>query len=414
MPTTSPPPDAASPDHPASEDGARHWRANLWICTAGGFTTIVAMTLLLPVLPLYIAHLGVTDPAAVLRWSGVIYAATFVSAGLTAPLWGRLGDRYGRKLMLIRASLGMAVAMSLMGFARDVWQLAALRLLVGLLGGYASGATLLVAAQTPKAHTGRALGTLSSGIMAGTLAGPLIGGFLPALIGIRGSFLLAGAVIFVTFLATAVLLREAPRPRRAGSRRASPWGQVASPGRVGLLLVMAGMFSLATVSIEPILASYVGRFVAAGQVSAGAGIVFAAAAIGGALSSPVLGQLADRIGAARVLGLALAAAAVLVVAQAVVVELWQLIALRFAMGVVLGGVMPAVTTLIRRAVPEEYSSSILSYSVSSQYLGQVVGPVGSGFIAATFGAPSVFVATGTLLAAMAILGWSCLRGRGAD
>src|SRR6202034_3328589 len=100
--------------------------------------------------------------------------ATFFTAALTAPLWGRLADRYGRKLMLIRASLGMAVAMSLMGMAHTVWQLVALRLLAGLLGGYASGSTILIATQTPKARSGWALGTLSSGIMAGSLGGPLI------------------------------------------------------------------------------------------------------------------------------------------------------------------------------------------------------------------------------------------------
>ncbi|WP_297831369.1 MFS transporter, partial [Pseudomonas sp.] len=165
----------------------QHWQRNLAVCVFGSFTTIIAMTLLLPFLPLYVEHLGVSDPAAVVQWSGVAFGATFLSAAFTAPLWGRLGDRYGRKLMLIRASLGMAIAMSLIGLAENVWQLVLLRLLAGLLGGYASGATILVATQTPKARSGWALGMLSSGIMAGSLVGPLIGGLLPPLIGIRNT-----------------------------------------------------------------------------------------------------------------------------------------------------------------------------------------------------------------------------------
>ena len=128
---------------PAEDRGAAHWQRNLVVCVFGCFTTIVAMTLLLPFLPLYVEQLGVTDHAAIAEWSGAAYGATFLHRGaLCAPLWGRLADLYGRKLMLIRASLGMAVAMSLIGMAQNVWQLVALRLLAGLLGGYASGSVV--------------------------------------------------------------------------------------------------------------------------------------------------------------------------------------------------------------------------------------------------------------------------------
>ena len=183
---------AHRPDTVSEDAGTAHWRGNLWVCVFGTFTTIVAMTLLLPFLPLYVEQLGVSDHAAIVQWSGAAYGATFLTAALFAPLWGRLGDRHGRKLMLIRASLGMAVAMSLIGLSRNVWQLVGLRLLAGLLGGYSSGSTVLVATQTPRAHTAWALGVMSSGVMAGNLAGPLIGGVLPPLIGIRMTFLAAG------------------------------------------------------------------------------------------------------------------------------------------------------------------------------------------------------------------------------
>src|SRR5215475_1076081 len=188
------------------------WRRNLVICVFGSFTTIVAMTLLLPFLPLYVEQLGVSDHAAIVQWSGIAYGAAFFTAALTAPLWGQLGDRYGRKLMLIRASLGMAVAMSLIGMAHSVWELVGLRLLAGLLGGYSSGSAILVASQTPKSRSGWALGVLASGVMAGNLVGPLVGGLLPPLIGIRATFLFAGAVIFVTFLGTTFLIREERTP----------------------------------------------------------------------------------------------------------------------------------------------------------------------------------------------------------
>jgi MFS family permease len=119
----------AAATEPASEKGgSAYWQRNLLVCLFGSFTTIVAMTLLLPFLPLYVEHLGVSGQAGVVQWSGAAYGATFLSAALVAPLWGRLADRYGRKLMLIRASLGMAVAISLSGMAQDVYQLVGLRL----------------------------------------------------------------------------------------------------------------------------------------------------------------------------------------------------------------------------------------------------------------------------------------------
>ena len=214
------------------------WKRNVIVCMFGSFTTIVAMTLLLPFLPLYVEQLGVKDHAAIAQWSGVAYGATFFSAALAAPLWGRLADRYGRKLMLIRASLGMAVAMSLIGMAQNVWQLVALRLLAGLLGGYASGSTLLIATQTPKARSGWALGTLSSGIMAGSLAGPLIGGVLPPLIGIRSTFLLAGRGHLRGLPGTTFLIREEqPPPQKPAQRRAAAGRRSRTSGPIVAMLV---------------------------------------------------------------------------------------------------------------------------------------------------------------------------------
>ncbi|AUX95011.1 MFS transporter [Mixta gaviniae] len=383
-------------------EAEQYWRRNLWVCMAGSFTTLIAMTLLLPFLPLYVAELGVSEPAAIARWSGVAYGATFFTAALTAPLWGRLGDRYGRKLMLIRASLGMAIAMSLIGMASTPWQLVALRLLAGLLGGYASGATIMIAAQTPKAHTGWALGMLSSGMMAGNVIGPLAGGLLPPLIGIRATFWLAGGVIFLAFLATSLLLKEAPR---SAARQPPPAG-VALSLRQGIMPVMllSGMLLIfANMSVEPIITLYVAQFVhAPHQVTLMAGFTMSAAALGSILSAAWLGRLADRIGHWHVLIAGQAAAALLLIPQAFITSAWQLVALRFLMGVALGGLLPCIASLIRYHAPAGQTGKALGYSTSAQYIGQVSGPLFGGFIGGGFGMRSVFLATCVVMAAGAI------------
>lgn len=224
------------------------WRRNLLVCFIGSFSTVFAMTLMLPFLPLYVEELGVSGHAAVVQWSGVAFSATFISAGLIAPVWGKLGDRYGRKSMLVRASLGMAVTVSLMGLVTNIGQLVGLRLLVGLAGGYSSGATILIAVQAPRERAAWALGIVSSGVMAGNLIGPLAGGWLPGLIGIRTTFFFAGALIFLSFIMTLTLIREeVHKPADTVAKTGVSWSLL--PARTviicmlctGLLLMLANM-----------------------------------------------------------------------------------------------------------------------------------------------------------------------------
>ncbi|MDE1189926.1 MAG: MFS transporter [Pantoea sp.] len=397
------PPTALAPEQ-------QHWKRNLFVCVLGSFSTIVAMTLLLPFLPLYVQQLGVQEPAAIARWSGVAYGATFFSAALTAPLWGKLADRYGRKLMLIRASLGMAIAMSLIGMATAPWQLVALRLLAGLLGGYASGSTILVAAQTPKEQTGWALGVLSSGIMAGNVVGPLLGGVLPPLIGIRHTFWLTGAVIFLAFLATTFLLKEAPRQAKKAAQSSSIEEKPVNLPVVRLMWLSGMLLIFANMSIEPIITLYVGQFVTGDHaITVTAGLVMAAAALGSILSAPRLGRLADRIGHGRVLVYGLIACALLLIPQAFITAAWQLVVLRFLMGMALGGLMPCVTALIRHNVPQAQVGKMLGYSTSAQYVGQVSGPLFGGFVGGAFGMRPVFLATCVIMALCALLNARVLR-----
>lgn len=389
------------------DEGTEYWQRNLWVCVFGSLTTIIAMTLLLPFLPLYVEQLGVSDHAAIVQWSGAAYGAAFLTAALTAPLWGRLGDRYGRKLMLIRSSLGMAVAMSLIGLSQNVYQLVGLRLLAGFLGGYSSGSMILVATQTPRAQTAWALGMMSSGIMAGNLIGPLIGGALPPLIGIRMTFLAAGAIIFVAFLATTFLIKEEPRPRQAGNvKHKAGFASVTDKGPVIAMLITGMLLMFANMSIEPIITVYVAQIVPnPAHVTIVAGFVMAAAALGSILSASRLGKLADRIGHWTVIIGCLFVCALLLIPQAFVTAGWQLIGLRFLMGLSLGGLLPCVATVIRHNVPERSTGSILGYSTSAQYVGQVAGPLAGGFVGGHFGMRAVFLGTSVLIAAGAAYGW---------
>jgi MFS family permease len=373
-----------------------HWRRNMYVCLFGSFTNVTAMTLLLPFLPIYVEHLGVKSHAAIVQWSGIAYGVSFLGAGVLAPVWGRFADIYGRKLILMRASLAMAICMSLIGVSQNIWQLVALRLLAGLLGGYASGAVVLVATQTPKERAAWALGTLSTGTMAGTLLGPLIGGVLPGLIGLRETFFLSGAAIFVAFVATCLLIHEDPASIPGRARRVTgAWSMIPDRRPIVAMLVTAMLLMLAAMSIEPIITVYVAQLVPAESVVFTAGLVMAASAVGSVLAAPKLGRLADRVGPWNLVIGSLVVCGLLLVPQAFVTSAWQLIALRFLMGMSLAGLLPSINATIRHNVPAGGAGMILGYSTSAQYAGQVLGPLAGGFAGGHFGMRSVFLRLGS-------------------
>ena len=169
----------------------------------------------------------------------------------------------------------------------------------------------------------------------------------------------------------------------------------------GLLLMLANM------SVEPIITLYVQQLpVEPSRVTTVAGLAMSAAAFGGIVSASRLGRLADRIGHWTVIAGGLAAAALLLVPQAFVAEAWQLVTLRFLMGLALGGLLPCIAAVIRHNAPDSVAGTMLGYSTSSQYAGQVVGPLAGGFVGGHFGMRAVFLATCLLMAAGALYVWT--------
>ena len=411
---------AAPPSRGYAERNVQYWRRNLVVCVLGSFTTLVSLSMLLPFLPLYVRQLGVSSQSAVIQWSGIAFGATFLGTALTAPLWGRLADRYGRKPMLVRAAIGMAVVMSLIGVAHNVYELVALRLIAGLVGGYASASTVMVGTQAPRERAGWALGILSTGALAGNLIGPLVGGVLPGWIGIRGTFFAGGAMIAVAALLTIFVVKEEFHPASDAKARAA--GAAAHSGSharrpdyavVAVLLVTAMMVLLANMSIEPVITVYIGSLgVGAGHLARVAGVVMACSALGSMLTAARLGALADRFGSWRVIVACLMLTGLAMVPQAFVTHWWQLAGLRVVMGMTLAGLLPSIGKLARQSVDESSTGRMLGYLQSAQFSGQVVGPVIGGVIGVHFGLHAVFFVTGALLIACGVLAhWAQRRAR---
>jgi DHA1 family multidrug resistance protein-like MFS transporter len=302
----------------------------------------------------------------------------------------------------------MAVVMSLIGVAHNVHQLVGLRLLAGLVGGYSSASTVMVGTQAPRERAGWALGVLATGALAGNLIGPLVGGFLPGWIGIRGTFFAGGAMIAVAALLTIFVVKEDFNPATEAARRPAG-GAPATTHRtnypvIGALLLTAMMVLLANMSIEPVITVYVGSLgVPSAHLTRVAGLVMACSAFGSMLTAARLGALADRVGSWNVIVACLVLTGLVMVPQAFVHEWWQLAGLRALMGMTLAGLLPAIAKLARHAVEESKTGQMLGYLQSAQFSGQVVGPIIGGVIAVHLGLHSVFFVTGSLLVVCAVL-----------
>lgn len=375
------------------------WKRNLWVCWFGAFITATGLSQITPVLPLYIEELGIRHTAAIEQWSGIAFGITFVTSAIFSPVWGRMADQYGRKPMLLRASLGMAIVISLMGLVNHVYQLVGLRLFHGVVSGYISAAITLVATQTPREYSGWALGTLSTGAAAGTLLGPLIGGYLSEIMGIRPVFFAVSILLVITFITTVLLVQEEFTPlRRKPLGFREVWAIIPDPKSIVAMFITTFIMQLALMSIEPIITIYIKQLSAhARYVALISGIAFSAPGIASILASSTLGKLADRIGPRKVILGALVAAGILFIPQAFVRSPWELVALRFLLGIATAGLLPSVNSLINKNVPETVTGRIFGYNQSAQFLGSFGGAIMGGQMAAFFGINCVFFSTSALL-----------------
>lgn len=389
------------------------WKVNLISVWFGCFFTGLAISQILPFLPLYIAEMGVTSHEALSMWSGLTFSVTFLISAIVSPMWGSLADRKGRKLMLLRASLGMAVAILLQAFATNVWQLFFLRALMGLTSGYIPNAMALVASQVPRERSGWALSTLATAQISGVIGGPLLGGFLADHVGLRPVFLITAGLLMVSFLVTLFLIKEGARPQISRAEQPGMKAVFASlpyPGLVISLFFTTLVVQLCNGSVGPILALFIQSMSPDSQnIAFLSGMIAAIPGVSALISAPRLGKLGDRIGTGRILLATLMCAVVLFSAMSFVTSPLQLGILRFLLGFADGAMLPAVQTLLLKYSSDQVTGRIFGYNQSFMYLGNVVGLLMGAGISAVAGFRWVFAATAVVVAINLWQLWTSLR-----
>ena len=400
---------------PASDvDAPINWKRNLTIAWLGCFLTGAAFSLVMPFLPLYVEQLGVTGHSELNLWSGIVFSITFLFSAIASPFWGGLADRKGRKIMLLRSALGMAIVMLLMGLAQNIWQFLVLRALLGVLGGFVPNANALIATQVPRNKSGWALGTLSTGGVSGALLGPLAGGLLADSYGLRPVFFITATVLFLCFVLTLLLIREqfTPVNKKEMLHAREVISSLKNPKLVLSLFVTTLIIQVATGSIAPILTLYVRDL--AGNVSNIAfisGMIASVPGVAALLSAPRLGKLGDRIGPEKILITALILSVLLLIPMSFVQTPLQLGILRFLLGAADGALLPAVQTLLVYNASNQIAGRVFSYNQSFRDIGNVTGPLIGSAVSASYGFRAVFCITAAVVLCNAIYTGFSLRRR---
>src|SRR6185312_9086183 len=325
-----------------AETGAVNWRYTLWVMVGIQFVNTMANSALTPIMPLFLPELGVQSESAIDIWAGVLSGTTSFVAAFASPIWGRLSDQHGRKLMLIRSSFAIALFTALMGIAGNVWQFFAFRALMGVFAGFSSAAIALVAHQTPENRLGYSLGWLSTGQLVGSLAGPIIGGALADLTGsYRIPFYCTSAMIVISLILVWFTVHEEftrpPKGKAGRSTLAALNALIHSPALLALFFVLL-MAQFAVRTVQPIVTLYVQEMVGnLPNVATLAGLAFSITGVGNVIAAPFLGNRSDRIGYRRVLLICLAGAVLTTLPQAFTTNYWAFTAERFAVGLFIGG-----------------------------------------------------------------------------
>jgi DHA1 family multidrug resistance protein-like MFS transporter len=391
----------------------RQSRRNILAAAGAGCIGFTGFTLVMPFLPLYIAELGTTDVGEIALWTGLILGATPTVTAISAPLWGRVGDRYGNKLLVIRSLTAFILTKAAMAFVTAPWQLFALRALLGVFAGYGALTLSMAAQSAPRDKMAQAIGTVQTGHRLGPAIGPVIGGVLAPIVGLRNAFLVAAA-FYVAAMVLIVIVYKDPLDAQAARKVRGGWEVFSQLIRLpGFLLALFVIFGLQTVDrsfgpVLPLLVSQVG--VADDRIPLIAGVLFSLGAISAAAGSQLAPRLLERRTPRQVIVTGSITAAVALAAIVIAPSVGVLAVAIVIAGTAMGSSTTAIYSVAGGLLPPDAHSTGFGIMTTASLLGLAVSPVAAGLIGSA-GLRIVFVADVFLLLILGALVWRGLRTR---
>ncbi|HEX7040144.1 MAG TPA: MFS transporter [Trueperaceae bacterium] len=394
---------------------ASSWQRTVAVMFLAQLLASLGFSTVFPFLPAYVEELGSSTGGSTVFWVAMVYSVQAVAMAIASPVWGALADRYGRKPMVIRSLIGGAAFVVLMGFARSAEELVLIRLFQGIVTGVVSASASLVAASVPRERLGYAMGLMQTGQWAGISVGPILGGLLEFLVGIRMSFVVTGVVLTIGGLLVIFGVRErfTPPERKDHLVRDmfGQWGTVLRAPGVRFAYLLRFTAWLGRTMIMPYLPLFIATLTMRDELSSlYTGIAIGAASFAGTISGVTLGRLGDKVGHKRVLVASALATAVFYAPMSLVTGVWQLVLLNVVVGFAVGGVLPAVSAMLARLTDPAMSGSVYGLDNSVGAASRAFAPLLAGAVISIGSAPgapdyrAIFVVTAALFAATAGLG----------
>lgn len=383
----------------------KNWKYNLYIIWIGQFIAMMGMSMVVPFLPLYIRELGLSDHQQIAKWSGFVFSGPFLFSFILVPVWGFLGDKYGRKLMVVRALFGLAIAQVLIGLSQNVYHLLIGRIIQGMVSGFVPASMALVSSTTPKEKTGYALGLLQTATSGGTVLGPFVGGFLADHIGIRPIFFITASLLFMSALLVILKVYE-----NKSDKTEKNFGLkenylfVLNSQQLRLIVVMIVLVQISIAFNQPLFALYAEtlhidkRFIASI-----AGLLYGLMGVFTMIGSPFWGKYNENHESNKSLAIAAYIAGLSYCFHFFIYNPFLLGFVRAILGLALGGLLPVLYTLVSLNTPLERRGGIMGIASSAQILGNLVGPSLSGITASQIGIRPVFIISGLILLIIGVM-----------
>ena len=393
-----------------TEDSARfpYWRRNLRVLAFANLLGAIGFSVAFPFLPLIVRGLGVRENLE--TWIGCMMLAFYMVGFVINPIWGGIADHYGRKIMVLRATLGMGFFMALVPFAATPLSFACLFVLIGFFNGFVPAGMALLVANTPPSRIGRALALAQSGALVGHTMGPAVGAVLAVLLGQpRWLFWIAGGLMLVGGTVVLLLVREVKQlaPGRWRPEWIASLRQLLALPRMAPLYLLSLVFAMLWHGSVPIITVYMLRLLEIHPGGADAYWVGAAAlglGVASIVALPFWGRALDKFGPSRVLAVAVAAAAVTHLPLLVLETPLQLVLARIAFGLCGSAMQPAIVQLIRIHSPKGMDARAMAYASSFQFLAMGLAPFVAGYVGPAFGLRAYF-ALNIAIAVVGLLLW---------
>lgn len=373
------------------------WVVTLTILVASAFLMDMSFTMITPFLPVYLSSELGAKASEVDMWSGAVFAVTFFVSGLLGPVWGVLADRKSRKLMALRASIGLTISYALCGIVQTPLQLFAARFFQGLCAGLYPALLALLAASIPARKTGLSMGLMQGGMTVGAVVGPFVGGVLADYFGMRESFFVASVALGLISLLIGFCIKEKPRTIKVTSRNWFDWSVLRQPA-IFKMLIACAVIHASLFSAQPILPLYIAQLQGGmDNIMMLSGTIFSVCAISIMIASPILGAAGQKLGFLKVLSCSLFFAGLLISAQVLGRTPFEFGVWRFVAGFAIAGLIPLVNSIISTECPPDKKGEVFGFNFLTGHAGMALGPFAAGALSGWFGYQAVIVASGLIL-----------------